>query len=714
MRDINGTLAVALSHILRIHPTIRWLNGILMHFPNHYTITVQEGDSQQPGSFSRNGWDIPLELLRFGRIKGLTCEGITPGHADALTAISHNGSLTSIDLGFNEIVGEAARTLASVVLNRPTTLETFCNIPIRQLRANELTDLDIPGKHICVPGALVLARLLSVSTSLTSLILWGNDIGNEGAKAVADALRVNDSLTSLSLQNNDLDAEGASAIVVALRVNSSLASLNLKGNSVGAGGAAAIANALGDNASLTSLNLASTQLCGLDFKGDGTYTAEGIKAVADALRVSASLTFIDMERNRLGDKGAKVIGSALKGMEMRASLTSLNLQQNIIGAEGATAIADALRANGLLKSLDLRYNPIGGYVDADDKFVKTPEGPKAITNALRGNASLTCCNVLSINMDVDAAKSLVEAVKDKTISLCDIKSDQLDFSNSDSSDAILLASDLSKADVSGSLRSLDLKQNRVGVEGAKAIADALRVNDSLTFLDLSANNLTSETVYIKATEVQGDSFNEGDKVIYQGREMIISAGKKKDEDLYIRMRPLDWLLGIEAIANALRINSSLTSLDLSFNALCGITTDLFGRQSGFYSAEGIKAIADALGANASLTSLDLKGTEIDDDGARVISESLTRNNSLMSLDLSWNRIGVEGAEAMGKSLHDNGSLTSLNLYNNDIGDEGAKALIAELADDSSLTKLDMRNNNIGDGQALQEAVKRRAGFSLLV
>ena len=34
--------------------------------------------------------------------------------------------------------------------------------------------------------------------------------------------------------------------------------------------------------------------------------------------------------------------------------------------------------------------------------------------------------------------------------------------------------------VSGSLTSLDLERNAIGAEGAKAIADALRVNDSLT------------------------------------------------------------------------------------------------------------------------------------------------------------------------------------------------------------------------------------------
>ncbi len=54
--------------------------------------------------------------------------------------------------------------------------------------------------------------------------------------------------------------------------------------------------------------------------------------------------------------------------------------------------------------------------------------------------------------------------------------------------------------------------------------------------------------------------------------------------------------GINAIADALRVNGALTSLDLSNNALCGWT-----RYGGTYTAEGITAIADALRVNGSLT-----------------------------------------------------------------------------------------------------------------
>ena len=43
---------------------------------------------------------------------------------------------------------------------------------------------------------------------------------------------------------------------------------------------------------LWQLDLSGNELCGLDEDGDGDYTAEGIIALAEALKVNGSLTKI--------------------------------------------------------------------------------------------------------------------------------------------------------------------------------------------------------------------------------------------------------------------------------------------------------------------------------------------------------------------------------------------------------------------------------------
>ena len=131
-------------------------------------------------------------------------------------------------------------------------------------------------------------------------------------------------------------------------------------------------------------------------------------------------------------------------------------------------------------------------------------------------------------------------------------------------DAILLTADLA---VRSSLSNINLYSNRIGSEGAKVLAPAIRDSPSLLSINLSSNNLgDAETGYVKASNVQGSSFGVGDKVFYQGREMIVSKGKDKDGD--IKMKPaVPDLSGITAIADAMRVSHSLTAADLQYNKL---------------------------------------------------------------------------------------------------------------------------------------------------
>ena len=63
----------------------------------------------------------------------------------------------------------------------------------------------------------------------------------------------------------------------------------------------------------------------------------GATAIADALRVNAVLTAMNLLQNKIGDAGASAIAEALR---VNAVLTELRLSFNQIGDSGATAIAD--------------------------------------------------------------------------------------------------------------------------------------------------------------------------------------------------------------------------------------------------------------------------------------------------------------------------------------------------------------------------------------
>ena len=76
--------------------------------------------------------------------------------------------LTSLDVRRNNISGERASQLSAAVVSN-LTIVVFNGMPIKEMRANSLTELDLRGKRIGVVGSMVVAGLLQVMPSLTKV-----------------------------------------------------------------------------------------------------------------------------------------------------------------------------------------------------------------------------------------------------------------------------------------------------------------------------------------------------------------------------------------------------------------------------------------------------------------------------------------------------------------------------------------------------------------
>ena len=92
-----------------------------------------------------------------------------------------------------------------------------------------------------------------------------------------------------------------------------------------------------------------------------------------------------------------------------------------------------------------------------------------------------------------------------------------------------------------------------------------------------------------------------------------------------------------------------------------------------FGAKEAKAIAEALKVNTSLTSINLSTNNIGAEGAKTIGEALKVNTSLTRIGLNTNNIGTGGAEAIGEALKVNTSLTYIGLNGINIGAEGEKS-----------------------------------------
>ncbi|KAG0374146.1 hypothetical protein BGX24_010795, partial [Mortierella sp. AD032] len=158
--------------------------------------------------------------------------------------------------------------------------------------------------------------------------------------------------------------------------------------------------------------------------------------------------------------------------------------------------------------------------------------------------------------------------------------------------------------------------------------------------------------------------------------------------------------GAVALSEALKINSTLTTLHLKFNSI---------------GEKGAVALSEALKSNSTLTTLDLHFNFIGKNGAAALSEAFKTNSCLTTLDLSGIKIENHGAVALSVALKTNSTLATLKLSNNAIKDNGAVALSKALKTNSTLITLDLLLNFIGDNGAvaLSEALKTNSTLTTL-
>eukprot|EP01133_Synstelium_polycarpum_P013408 gene13408-15792_t len=187
-------------------------------------------------------------------------------------------------------------------------------------------------------------------------------------------------------------------------------------------------------------------------------------------------------------------------------------------------------------------------------------------------------------------------------------------------------------------------------KGFMLFCEALRVNQSLTLLDISSNPMSTESVI--------------------------------------------------AITDTLKTNRTLTLLDMSFNAI-GVNGGL---------------IAEMLRYNTTLRSLFLIGNELDDDSVTEIAETLrTKNSSLVDISLSENDFGDDVGAELGCIFTQNKTLLGLDLSFNQLGDGTALALAESLAGNNTLTSLNLSDCSLAEsGCELFQALHANTTLSQLV
>uniref|UniRef100_A0A672HJP8 Leucine rich repeat containing 34 n=1 Tax=Salarias fasciatus TaxID=181472 RepID=A0A672HJP8_SALFA len=192
---------------------------------------------------------------------------------------------------------------------------------------------------------------------------------------------------------------------------------------------------------------------------------EGAGLLADLLQDSSALLSLDLTFNLLQTGGAKSLAAALQS---NSSLLSLTLSGNQIGPGGGVAMAAMLQVNNTLQELQLA-----------DCHLDT-QGVVALSVALTANRA-SRYSVWQEEWAGHVAHML--AVNGSLLEL------HLGRAGLSDSGAELLAEGLKE---NHCLRYLDLRCNRVTADGVRLLADLLKYNRSLEILDLSSNRMEDE------------------------------------------------------------------------------------------------------------------------------------------------------------------------------------------------------------------------------
>ena len=185
--------------------------------------------------------------------------------ASIITGLSHNSSLTTLNISNSHFSMENVISLASL---------------LRSQSQCALTKLRCEDCQISSEGAVEIANALCNNTKLKSLLLSCNPIGEhvKGVIALAKMLVENKTLKLLTLLGCHISGEGAIELAAALHKNSCLRHLDLCHNPIGVDGASSMSDMLQYNTPLQNLRLV-----------DNSIREEGVKQLINSLEHNQTL-----------------------------------------------------------------------------------------------------------------------------------------------------------------------------------------------------------------------------------------------------------------------------------------------------------------------------------------------------------------------------------------------------------------------------------------
>ncbi|XP_059816334.1 NACHT, LRR and PYD domains-containing protein 3-like [Hypanus sabinus] len=313
-------------------------------------------------------------FLRF--VAGLSSPMTARGLEEFLGPFPHETTCQVIDWVKKKVKHQSSNTESEAgkrsLLNTLHYLFESQNLGLAQAALESMESLSFRGMTLTPIDCAVLSYVIGLRDTIKHLDLEYCLVQSEGIQRLGPRLH---KCQDLRLAGNELGDSGVKLVSAALRnPECKIQKLGLDNVDLTVSGAENLASALGTNRSLMDLNMDRNKLgdsgvkllsvalknpeCKIQKLGlrDISLTDSGVEDLVSALSTNPSLTELDLSENKLGDSGVKLVSAALRNPECK--IQKLGLYNVRLTDSGAEDLASALITYPSLTELDLGLNSL--------------------------------------------------------------------------------------------------------------------------------------------------------------------------------------------------------------------------------------------------------------------------------------------------------------------------------------------------------------------
>ena len=417
----------------------------------------------------------------------------------------------------------------------------------------------------------ILSECLKLNNTVIDLNLSGCLPDNNDITiflTIISCLKITNTLRKLNFSKSSINDTIVEALMEAIVYSTTLQKLNLSHNTISDNGVFFIYSCLKVNRTL----------CGLDLCGNNI-TNKGAKVLAESIQISTTLQVLNISKNRISEEGIMRI---LEACANTRTLCKLVCTHNILSESGLMSIIEYIKKEKAVQVFDASWNSIG------------------TKNGILVNI---------INLQLDTKQDLYykelwpvrEVTKHHTNEFLCGGLETEHFKRIGLTEIEILSGCFR---INNTLTKINLSNNNITDKGVKKLAKAIRVNTLLQSLDISCNTISSDGILALSSCL---------KICKKLCKLNISNNNITD-------------VGANYLSEVIQVNTTLQELNVSKNLI---------------SKGGIMKIVEACTKHKALCKLVCTHNNLSKSRLTDIIKYIKKENAVQIFDASWNSISIK-------------------------------------------------------------------------